>query len=372
MDNYTVEIPENHYITEYPKQWMVQVKKDGEITTKCFNFKKCGGKEKALIKAKLIRDKLIKEKDIDLNIRFRKSVKEGVNRTFDNRKSGEKVFYWQATIMNNGKQMSKRFSEKTYGQKEAERLAVEWREKVKRNLEETGQTLFEKPSNNTNIWRYMDFTKFVYMLEKEALFFPKIDTFNDPYEGSYSKGNKAIRDFVFSRSVKKENFKELVNKIKKIRPFINVNCWHMNDFESDGMWKLYSQTNESICIKTQFKKLEKALPNNIKFSKVKYIDYKKTWIPETDIYYPFIYKRISFSHENELRAILDSSFGGLSDKFEETEFWIKVNLQILIQQIYVSPESPDWFLDLVEKVKNKYKLTNKRVYKSPLNNDPYE
>lgn len=372
MSEYIIYIPENYYITEYPNHWMVQIKVNKKPLTKNFSFNKYGSKEKALKQAIEFRDRVVKDNKIDLNKRFKKSKVPGVNKTFDTRKSGEKVAYWQAIWSENGKQRTKRFSTKTYGENEAKKKAIDFRKNVVRLLDESGQTLFEKPSPKTQIWRYMDFTKFVYMLEKGGLFFPTVDAFNDPYEGSYSRGNLSKRKFIFSRAKDKNQFEELISKIKDVRPHININCWHMNDFESAGMWKLYSKTNESICIQTTFEQLEKALPNKIRFGKVKYINYEKDWIPESDIYYPFIYKRLSFEHEKELRAIFNSTEGELGNDFEQTEngYWVKLNLQTLVQRIYVSPEAQDWFVELVERVKDKYKLTLKRVYKSPLNNEP--
>lgn len=370
MSNYKVEIPENYYISEYPKTWMVQLSINGKRTTKNFSYNKFGGKENALKAAIEYRDSKIREFGIDLEKRFKRPVTKGVQRTQD---SKTKTYYWQAIWTENGKQRTKRFSEKKYGKEQARIKAEKHREEILKLLSETGQTLFIKPEPKVKIWRYMDFTKFVYMLEKGALFFPKIDSFNDPYEGSYSRGNLQIRNFVFSRAKKKNEIDSLINEIETIRPYIYANCWHMNDFESAGMWKLYSKTNESICIQTEFRKLEMALPKSIKLGKVKYINYEKEWIPESNPYYPFIYKRLSFEHEKELRAIFNAKENDLGDRFEVTEngFWVKTNMQTLIQRIYVSPEAQDWFVELVEKVKNRYNLTLKRVYKSPLNNDPY-
>ncbi len=372
MSEYIIDIPENYYIKEYKTHWMVQIRIDNKPTTKNFSFRKNGTKEKALENAIIFRDKLVKEHNIDLKKRFKKSKIPGVNKTYDKRKNGEKVAYWQTNWSENGKQGTKRFSTLKYGDSKAKKLAIEHREKIIKLLKDSGQTLFEKPRPETKIWRYMDFTKFVYMLEKGGLFFPKVESFKDPYEGSYSRGNLSIRKFVFSKAKEKKKFQGQIDEIKQIKPHININCWHMNDFESAGMWKLYSKTNESICIQTTFGRLEKALPNNIKFGKVKYINYDKDWIPESDVYYPFIYKRLSFEHERELRAIFDSSDNYFNESFEKNEngYWINLNLQTLVQRIYVSPEAQDWFEEVVEKVKNKYNLTLKKVYKSPLNNEP--
>jgi hypothetical protein len=372
MSDYIIDIPENYYITEYPTHWMVQISVDKKPLTKNFSFRKFGSKEESLLAAITYRDKMVEEHNIDLKSRFKKSTIPGVQKAFDRKSSGEKSAYWQAIWSENGKQGAKRFSVNKFGELNAKNKAIEYRNKIQSLLQESGQTLFEKPAAETKIWRYMDFTKFVYMLEKGGLFFPSIDSFNDPYEGSYSRGNLAIRKFVFSRAKKSNELEGLISKIKDIRPYIHANCWHMNDFESAGMWRLYSKTNESICIQTQFSKLEMALPENIKFGKVKYINYEKEWIPESDIYYPFIYKRLSFEHEKELRAIFNSEEDIASSIFEKSEngYWVKMNLQTLIQRIYVSPEAQDWFVELVEKIKNRYKLTLKRVYKSPLNNEP--
>ena len=372
MKNNKTEIPENYYIKEYPHNWSVQISINKKATTKYFSFRKYGSKSKALEEAVLYRDKLVLDNKIDLKERFKKSKITGVNRTIDTRRNGVKVAYWQTMWNENGKQRTKRFSTKKYGENEAKQLAIEHQKKTIKLLNDSGQTLFEKPDSKTKIWRYMDFTKFVYMLEKSGLFFPNVDSFRDPYEGSYSRGNFKMRSFVFSRSKGENELQKQVEEIKELRPHININCWHINEFESAGMWKLYSQTNESICIQTTFGHLEKALPNEIKFGKVKYINYDKDWIPESDNYYPFIYKRLSFQHERELRAVFDSSEKNSDKDFEKTEngYWVNLSLKTLIQKIYVSPEADDWFVELVEKVKNKYNLNFKKVYKSPLNNEP--
>lgn len=44
---------------------------------------------------------------------------------------------------------------------------------------------FQKPKDlNVPIWRYMDFTKFVDLLDTKTLFFTRADRFDDQFEGS--------------------------------------------------------------------------------------------------------------------------------------------------------------------------------------------
>ncbi len=45
---------------------------------------------------------------------------------------------------------------------------------------------FEEPDDRTIIWRYVDFTKFVSYLDKNALFFVRSDKLFDRYEGKYT------------------------------------------------------------------------------------------------------------------------------------------------------------------------------------------
>jgi hypothetical protein len=34
-----------------------------------------------------------------------------------------------------------------------------------------------------------------------------------------------------------------------------VNCWHQNEFESEAMWRLYSENHKGIAIQTTFQDL---------------------------------------------------------------------------------------------------------------------
>lgn len=53
--------------------------------------------------------------------------------------------------------------------------------------------VFNPPSDDAVLWRYMDFTKFVSLLEKSALFFARADKLGDPFEGAFSKINVALQ-----------------------------------------------------------------------------------------------------------------------------------------------------------------------------------
>src|SRR5262249_12832867 len=54
---------------------------------------------------------------------------------------------------------------------------------------------FEFPSNpDTPIWRYLDITKLRSMLESRTLFFARVDTLGDRFEGAYTPSTSGVSE----------------------------------------------------------------------------------------------------------------------------------------------------------------------------------
>ena len=231
----------------------------------------------------------------------------------------------------------------------------------------------KRPKNaNTKIWRYMDFTKLVSLLDKQALFFSRADKLGDPFEGSHPKANMPLRAKVYKGEVPLEDISEIY---KLLREFTALNCWHLNTHESAAMWKLYLESNEGIAIQSTFKRLKdsfKDKKNNIFIGKVQYVDYERDRIPD-DPLSSFLYKRRSFSHELELRAVIQKlPEKGLSPRSKrpfDDGIYVPVDLDILIDKIYLAPTSPKWLLELVKSLLMKYRLS-KDVLQSNLDDKP--
>jgi len=273
----------------------------------------------------------------------------------------------------------------------------------------------EKPLENTlKIWRYMDFTKFVSLLNDQSLFFSKADKFEDPLEGSYTRMDIAIRNEMFKNGdkahdipkVPEDKMRELTNMLKDLPRRVAISCWHENGSESVAMWKIYLPNNratlgkggraiqyqEGIAIQSTIKLLEdsyrKWLTENknkkIFLGRVKYLDYEGGLMKDValalvnggaiDPLRPFFYKSESFEHEREVRAVIAPTTEEiLNQKFPITDgeegIKVKVDLSTLIENVYVSPKSPAWFLSLVESVMKKYDLTDKEVRRSLIDKD---
>lgn len=239
--------------------------------------------------------------------------------------------------------------------------------------------IFEKPKNeNARIWRYVDFTKFASLLDKSALFFSRADRLGDPFEGSYSKANVKLRPEVYKEKIAPSALKDLSQFHKVLIKYTAVNCWHLSEYESAAMWKLYLKSNEGIGIRSSYSLLKTALKDeshNVHIGRVKYIDFQEDWMPEGNTLYPFVHKRKSFEHEKELRAVIQELRYKKSGEIDWSKplcddgIYVQVDLDMLIDRIYLAPTSPKWLFELVKSITKKYKL-DKDVLQSSLDDVP--
>jgi hypothetical protein len=223
-------------------------------------------------------------------------------------------------------------------------------------LEGGRQKAFEPPSDpNIKIWRYMDFARLVGMLEDQGLFFRRADLFEDRFEGTMSQPLRAFLQEE-NQSPRLEAYGQM---LRRVRGATFINCWHMNESESAAMWQLYSAAAEqSICLQSTYARLRDALPADINIGMVKYISYDRDQIPFDDLWWPLLHKRKSFEYERELRAVwsdMEAIRGEGADRRQGV--WKKVDLQRLIQGVYVSADAERWFLKLVRKVLQRYGTT---------------
>lgn len=222
----------------------------------------------------------------------------------------------------------------------------------------------------------MDFTKFVSMLEEQSLFFSRVDCLDDPFEGSLPKRNLTQRSVM--SGIEPEHVHDFLERWSTLnkwhRQWAMVNCWHMSEHESAAMWKLYAKTNEAICIQSTYERLDRCLDEHINIVEVQYIDYSNQLISEGDPEFVFMCKRKSFEHERELRAIhFRFPITGDAIDFDaippDGGVLIKVDLDALIENVYVAPSTPTWFHELIKKVSLRHSL-NKPVIQSALDEKP--
>lgn len=235
--------------------------------------------------------------------------------------------------------------------------------------------VFNPPPSDATLWRYLSFTKFVSLLEKKALFFARADKLGDPFEGALTEANiDMIRKQDHNMSEKDRL--AYLNFLRESCQDILISCWHENADESAAMWKLYSKEHDGIAIKTNFTSFKQSFidEQDIFIGRVSYVDYQNHIIPQGNIFYPYLHKRKSFKHENEVRAIVlfsqpNKNRTDLSQDISDVGEYYKVNISSLVQEVVVAPYAPNWFLELVVSVSKRYGLSTP-VNKSVLGDEP--
>ena len=228
----------------------------------------------------------------------------------------------------------------------------------------------------------MDFTKFVAMLENSGVFFPTGRNLKaqDPFEGSYPRANHALRPAIYEKgyasvpapeggaAMGREFARLLTAELQKAPNFMLVSCWHWNQHESAAMWRLYAKSNEAIAIRTRLCRLQEELTQHdrIILGLVSYVDYAQDFAREGNIYDGFMSKRKSFEHERELRAVYMADSTEEGQATSEGGRWFNVDLNNLVEEVYVAPTAPPWFKKLVEACLARYDLPDVVVRQSSL------
>ena len=190
---------------------------------------------------------------------------------------------------------------------------------------------YEIPKDDSVIWRFLDLAKFISLLKERALFMTRADKFEDQFEGAVcaladsDKYDAALTDYYSEVLEGKPVGEQLIE-------------------------------NEHHAIQL----LKKAIGRPVEIGRIEYIDYSKEWPNANEALWR---KRQSFEYEHEVRVRMITE-GGLSPT--PPEFMsLPVDLDELIEFVYVSPMAESWFKDVVEDVLRKYGL-EKKVFHSAL------
>lgn len=241
---------------------------------------------------------------------------------------------------------------------------------------------FFEPEESTEVARYLDIIKFLSLIKNKQLFFCRLDKLEDRFEGTIPKisGNhltdwyKYLRDNenFFTDPTSDSMIDDMVNEDLKFREtlksFTCVNCWNEFKGESYALWKIYSDLNQGILIKSSFERIINALNESneiIYCSRIKYIDFEIDSFSLGNTIIPFIHKHKAYSYEEEIRLIHEIPNDGWKHNWDKSKYkngiMINVNLQELISEIVISPFSPDWFMELVEDILKKYGIDCKLI-----------
>lgn len=252
------------------------------------------------------------------------------------------------------------------------------------------------------LWRYMSLDKFINLLDDEGVYFAPLKSYqdSDPFEGyppavalkaiySLSESAYLAADEMLRKAEKMEKpwspsveaaiaqaRERLANRPAKFRSLIDalfkgtlVSCWYYSEHQSEAMWKLYGDQGKGIAIRTTVGKLKTALKaaqgnarqKTIFMGRVRYIDYADPAITAPDCnvdghIIPLL-KRISYSHENEVRAFLSPDIDASNiEDFEIKPFMALCDVRSFIDGVYVSPYTSMPFFKAVKAIVKKFEL----------------
>jgi hypothetical protein len=230
-------------------------------------------------------------------------------------------------------------------------------------LKETEHESFRLPTNkDVSIWRYMDLAKYLSMLDRRSLFFARATLLGDPFEDSTPKALVSGREYIRANRTTDPAlaaYKDLPDAVFNMGDIFKnmvqrylISCWHINEHESAAMWKLYSNSSEAVCVRSTYRRLRLRLPSNILIGEVNYINYETEGFSVSNGFNFIMHKRLSFTHERELRAIFWEMDGTpeaepFKSQIEPSGLAIEVDLPALIEHVYVSPTAAPWFANLV-------------------------
>lgn len=268
----------------------------------------------------------------------------------------------------------------------------------------------ESLDDDAVIYRYMDFAKFVNLLQTRKLHFHQAADFEDRFEGSVPEIVKEARRLEYGRAADQGRMPPKGHEIhaeinKCLRRFTYLNCWHMKEEESVAMWEKYGGSDRAVAVRSTVYDFRRALTADnedydIYFAEVEYRPYSSEHESAPDIenididedldsrffltreahsLVPFIYKRTGFEYEEEMRAIiqsppidesLDHTIVNIDGNTRRVDFHIytedgpkyldatkenrtkgldiRVWLDELINTIHVAPDAKDWFKQTVE------------------------
>lgn len=214
------------------------------------------------------------------------------------------------------------------------------------------------PPDDEPIWRYMDLSKFLYLVEEKKLYFSLSKDLEDKWEGHVPAADLQLLEETYGS----ETTDFLKGEFQYTLSCGAVNCWHRNEGESVAMWSLYTQAPYGVAIRSSVGRLKRALeatPIEVELGVVKYRDLADTSSPSLNLDFVliqlfFFQKRTCYQHENELRAFTlappkNPRTDWDSDYHEpEKGMLIDVSLADLIDSVYLGPGFPNWAEKLID------------------------
>lgn len=131
------------------------------------------------------------------------------------------------------------------------------------------------------------------------------------------------------------------------------------------MWDIYQRDGRGVAVRSTWESPTFSITSarQVFGAKVQYVDYGRTFIPEGNAFGAYLHKRESFAHEREVRLIMGTGLTGPNPADPEGVFDlgpeapvlpIEVDLNRLVERVYLAPGAPPWIVEVVRSVTARY------------------
>jgi hypothetical protein len=172
--------------------------------------------------------------------------------------------------------------------------------------------------------------------------------------------------------------KQLEARYEAKRSYVTINSWHYNSTENYAMWKIYGKGTYGLAIQTNYQRLREAFQKTNKeiyIGKVRYYEDGCDLMPFDNELMPFLHKRNIYNYENEVRCcyVLDKKENNFNWDEQDTYdgVFVNVDLDTLIERIYISPYSPQWIRDIIAGVNDKFGIDKEILHSTVFDTGDY-
>lgn len=203
----------------------------------------------------------------------------------------------------------------------------------------------KQPDDDEIIWHYLDFAKYMILLDQRALFFELASQINVQLEG-YGAIGQVIP------GTERDTSREIMNQFATLsQSCLVVSCWYMHSSESAALWKQHPHT--PIAIQSTIARLKKGLNYSmLKYAKIGAVNYHPpTLRPDetgVSVEVDYYFKRQSFQHEREMRVLAQAR--DLTAVTSDEGLAVPATFETLVMGVRIAPTAPRWLVKLVQSV----------------------
>lgn len=216
------------------------------------------------------------------------------------------------------------------------------------------------------LWRYIDLAKLVSLLETKAIWLARADTFRDKHEGRFPDEMRTLTEKAYETFLPDDP-----SPVKDANDFQDyllkntfISSWHKNINENMAMWEIYGRDMNAVAVAVQttvgrIKKGTDSSDLNGHSLLLKPVEYERAEDVQGILPYEdcFFRKRPHFAFEQEVRISLDTYSRYNPTKNTPYGHRLQCSIDVLIESIYVHPDSAAWFEDVVNSIRTRYQLS---------------